>query len=352
MGYGNTEVFLSAEERETLIRTFLGKIVTITIDRPIGFHHVTKGIHLDYTINYGYLPGVTGGDGEEQDVYVLGIKEPLETFTGRIIGVVRRSDDNEDKFIAAPDGMELTRQEIETEIHFVEQYFDSSLETIFDTRKIFLFSFDDGTVWDSRLVSLLNKYDIKGTFNLNSGLEDFVWDFEGFPVRRQVLADNGNLYEGHEIASHSLHHHRLDSLTPPQLRREVEEDAARLKEVFALEEIGFGVPFTFCNDREVKIIRKLVRYIRLSEFTDSFALPEDEYHIPIHGLYNDPDIREKLARFAESDLPVSLFVMAGHSYELEALGHWEHMEELLKLVKGYGFETMTTMEFVKTYYRR
>lgn len=353
MGYGNTEVFLSAEQREALIREFLGKTVTVLIDRPIGFHHVTKGIHLDYTVNYGYLPSVTGGDGEEQDVYVLGVSEPLETFTGRIIAVVRRGDDNEDKFVAAPDGMVFTRQEIEGQLHFVEKYFDSTLETIFDRRKIFLLSFDDGTVWDRRFVKLLNRYGIRGTFNLNSGLEDFVWTFEDrFPVRRQILSEIGDLYDGHEIASHSLHHHRLDQLSPPQLRREVEEDVARLKEVFALAEIGFGVPFTFCNDREVRIIKKLVRYIRLSEFADSFALPEDEYHIPIHGLYNDPDIREKLAKFAQSDLPVSLFVMAGHSYELEALDHWQYMEELLKLVKDYGFETMTTMEFVNQYYRR
>ena len=352
MGYGNTEVFLSAQEREALVRSFMGKTVTVTVDRPVGFHHVTKGIHLDYTLNYGYLPGVTGGDGEEQDVYILGVKEPLERFTGRVIAAVRRKDDNEDKLVAAPAGMTFTRQEIEKEIHFVERYFDSTLETVFDGRKIFLLSFDDGTVWDPRLVELLNRYGIKGTFNLNSGLEDFVWNFDGFPVRRQILSEIGNLYNGHEIASHTLHHPRLDQLSPPQLRREVEEDADRLKAVFGLDEIGFGVPFTFCNEREVKIIRRLVRYIRLSEFSDSFVLPEDEYHIPIHGLYNDADIREKLARFAQSDLPVSLFVMAGHSYELEALGHWEHMEELLKLVKDYGFETMTTMEFVNTFYRR
>ena len=353
MQYGNTEVFLSPTEREALIQSYLGKVVTVQIDRPVGFHHVTKGIHLHYTVNYGFLPGVTGGDGEEQDVYILGVAEPLEVFTGRIIAVVRRSDDNEDKFVAAPEGMTFTRQEIAEQIHFVEQYFESTLETIFDRKKIFLFSFDDGTVWDGRLVELLNRCGIKGTFNLNSGLEDFVWQFEDrFPVRRQVLSQIGDQYRGHEIASHSLHHHRLDSLTPPQLRREVEEDATRLKEVFDLEEIGFGVPYTVCNEREVKIIRKLVRYIRLSEFSDSFALPEDEYHIPIHGLYNDPDIRQKLRLCAQSDLPVSLFVMAGHSYELEALGHWEYLEELLQFVRFLGFETMTTMEFVNTYYRR
>ena len=132
MGYGNTEVFLTSEERETLIRQYLGKTVTVTVDRPVGFHHVTKGIHLDYTVNYGFLPGVIGGDGEEQDVYILGIAEPLKDFTGRIIGVVRRSDDNEDKFVAAPEGMVFTAQQIRREIDFVEKYFDSTVYSIYD----------------------------------------------------------------------------------------------------------------------------------------------------------------------------------------------------------------------------
>ena len=219
--------------------------------------------------------------------------------------------------------------------------------------KIFLISFDDGTVWDRRFVELLNKYGMKATFNLNSGLEDFVWYYEDrFPVRRQILADTVELYRGHEVASHSLHHHWLNTLTPPQLSREVGDDCAALKKIFGLEEIGFGVPFTACGEREVNIIKKHVRYIRLSEFSDSFAPPADPYHIPIHALYNQPDIREKIARFAESDLPVSLFVMAGHSYELEVLNHWEYMESLLQYIRSFDFEIMTTMEFVNTHYRR
>lgn len=218
-------------------------------------------------------------------------------------------------------------------------------------RKIFLLSFDDGTVWDKRFVELLNRYDMKATFNLNSGLEDFVWYYEDrFPVRRQRLSETVEQYRGHEVASHTLTHPWLNTLSPPQLRREVEEDCAALKEIFGLQEIGFGVPFTACEEREISIIRKFVRYIRLSEFSDSFALPEDPYHIPIHGLYNDPDIREKIARFAENDLPVSVFDLAGHSYEFEALGHWEYMEELLQYIRSFGFENMTTMEFVNQYY--
>lgn len=216
--------------------------------------------------------------------------------------------------------------------------------------KYFLLSFDDGTVHDKKLVQLLNKYHIPGTFNLNSGLEDFVWEFEGNPVVRQKLSETVEQYRGHEIASHSLTHPRLDSLYPPRLRREVEEDCAALKRIFGVQELGFGVPFTVCGEREIRIIRRFVRYIRLSEYGTSFELPPDPYHIPIHALYNDPDVREKIAEFARNELPDSLFVLAGHSYELEFLHHWEEMESLLQYIRSFGFEHLTTMDFVNRCY--
>lgn len=217
--------------------------------------------------------------------------------------------------------------------------------------KYFLLSFDDGTVWDRRFVEILNRFDMKATFNLNSGLENFVWYYGNrYPITRQILKNTVQLYRGHEVASHSLHHHWLNSLTPPQLAREVGEDAAALKELFGLEEIGFGVPFTACGEREIRIIRKFVRYIRLSEMSEDHSLPEDPYHIPIHGLYNDADIREKIARFAENDLEDSVFVMAGHSYEFEVLDHWEYIEELLQYIRSFDFEIVTTMEFVNRRY--
>lgn len=130
MGYGNTEVFLTDAQREELIRSLLGKTVDVIIDRPVGHTHVTKGITLHYTINYGYLPGITGGDGEEQDVYVLGISEPLERFRGRIIGAIRRRDDNEDKLVAAPEGMRFSAEEIRKATWFVEKYFDSTVQSV------------------------------------------------------------------------------------------------------------------------------------------------------------------------------------------------------------------------------
>lgn len=216
--------------------------------------------------------------------------------------------------------------------------------------KIFLLSFDDGTVQDGRLVEILNRFDIPATFNVNSGLEDFVWEYAGKPVVRQRLAETVKQYRGHEIASHSLHHYHLETLPPPQLRREVEGDCEALKAIFGVRELGFAAPFTVCTEREIHIIRRFVRYVRLSEFSDSFDLPTDPYHIPIHGLYNDPDIREKIIRFAQNDLPVSLFVLAGHSYELDMLDHWEYMEELLTWLKTFDFQFMTTMDYANQYY--
>ena len=122
---------LTDRQREDLIHAMLGKTVTVTIDRPVGFIHVKNGITFRYPINYGFLPGLMGGDGDEQDVYILGVEETLEEFTCRIIGVVRRADDNEDKLVAAPEGILFHQGQIAEAVHFVEQYFDSSYESIY-----------------------------------------------------------------------------------------------------------------------------------------------------------------------------------------------------------------------------
>lgn len=215
--------------------------------------------------------------------------------------------------------------------------------------KYFLLSFDDGTIYDRRFVELLNRRNMKCTFNLNSGLEDFVWEFEGKPVHRLKLAENRDIFAGHEIASHSAHHCWLDSLDDDTLRREVWQDCKALTDIFGKRELGFGVPFTACGEREIAIIRQYVRYIRLSAFREDFSLPEDPYHIYINGLYNDPDIREKIEKFSLNDLPDSLFVLCGHSYEFEMLDHWQYVEELLDYIRSFpDFQIMTTMEFVNT----
>ena len=75
--------------------------------------------------------------------------------------------------------------------------------------KYFILSIDDGTIYDKEVIKILNAHHIKGTFNLNSGLDDFIWYKDDRPVNRLHLVDNIELYKGHEVASHSLTHPHL-----------------------------------------------------------------------------------------------------------------------------------------------
>lgn len=109
------------------LRPYLGKTVTIEIDRPMGYVHRKGEKTLIYPINYGYVPNVLGGDGEELDVFLLGVDHPVEAFTGVIIGIVYRADDVEDKLIMAPEGMCFTVGEMTEAVRFQEKYYDSSI---------------------------------------------------------------------------------------------------------------------------------------------------------------------------------------------------------------------------------
>ena len=113
--------------RKALVKSYLGKTVTVEMDRPIGTVH-PKHPEIVYPINYGFIPGVLGGDGEELDVYILGVDTPVETYTARIIAIVHRTDDVEDKLVAAPEGMTYTAEEIAAAVHFQEQFHEGYIE--------------------------------------------------------------------------------------------------------------------------------------------------------------------------------------------------------------------------------
>jgi len=122
--------YLSDAERRALVDLYLGKTVHIGIDRPIGYVHHKEKYDLVYPINYGYIPGVLGGDAEELDVYLLGVDEAVKEYDAKIIGAVFRTDDVEDKLIGAPDGMTFTEEEIREAVRFQEQYHTSYIEVI------------------------------------------------------------------------------------------------------------------------------------------------------------------------------------------------------------------------------
>ena len=106
----------------------IGKIVTVTVDRPLGSCH-PKHADIRYPVNYGYVAGIIAPDGEEQDTYILGISEPVETFTGPVIAVIHRRNDVEDKWVVAPEGRSFSKEEIEALTRFQEQYFDIQIIT-------------------------------------------------------------------------------------------------------------------------------------------------------------------------------------------------------------------------------
>ena len=104
----------------------IGDIITVTVDRPLGSYH-PEHPDMYYPVNYGYIKGVIAPDGEEQDAYILGVNEPVEQFTGRIIAVIHRFDDVEEKWVVAPEDISFMKEEIAKQVQFQEQYFQTEI---------------------------------------------------------------------------------------------------------------------------------------------------------------------------------------------------------------------------------
>ena len=101
----------------------IGKVVKVIVDRPIGTHHPNHK-DLIYSVNYGYVPEIFASDGEEQDAYILGVNEPVTEFVGKVIAIIHRLNDIEDKLVVAPEGKSFTKEEITNSVAFQEKFFD------------------------------------------------------------------------------------------------------------------------------------------------------------------------------------------------------------------------------------
>ena len=109
------------------MRELIGDIVTVTVDRPLGSYH-PEYKDMYYPINYGYIEGIMAPDGEEQDAYILGVDKPVEKFTGKIIAIVHRKDDVEEKWVVCPENTTFSKKEIEKQIQFQEKFYQSEIE--------------------------------------------------------------------------------------------------------------------------------------------------------------------------------------------------------------------------------
>jgi inorganic pyrophosphatase len=115
----------SPERPKSACAHYIGKRVTVVMDRPMGSKHPDHGIV--YPINYGYIPDTLADDGEEQDAYVLGVFKPVERMAGVCIAIIHRADDVEDKLVVAPEGRQFTDDQIAALTEFQERHFDSTV---------------------------------------------------------------------------------------------------------------------------------------------------------------------------------------------------------------------------------
>ena len=214
-----------------------------------------------------------------------------------------------------------------------------------EKKKAVTFSYDDGVTQDVRLIELLNKYGLKCTFNLNSELL----------ARRGLLVRNGlrishykvhpedvkTIYEGHEIAVHTLTHPNLTQCDDAEVVRQVETDRRNLSELAGYEVVGMAYPCGGVNndDRVAEIIKNRtgVRYSRTITTTNSFDPQDNPYrfHPTAHHLSFDTLMRLGEEFVAMKPETPKIFYVWGHSYEMDyGADDWIRLEEFFRLISN------------------
>lgn len=210
--------------------------------------------------------------------------------------------------------------------------------------KYFVFAIDDGTIYDEKVAQIFDKFGIRATFNLNSGLQDFVWYKNNLPVRRLDLNKYKNIYKNHEVSSHSLTHPYLTSLSNEGVSYEVKTDIDNLEKIFQKKIESFSFPFDSFDERTINIIRSYgIRNIILPELTDSFSFPSDSFHIKVNS-WNIDDALNKVHDFINDKL-ADVFVFLSHSYDYEFDHNFDRLDELCHIVtKQKDIKVVTVKE--------
>lgn len=206
--------------------------------------------------------------------------------------------------------------------------------------KAVTFSFDDGVTQDIRLIEILNKYNLKGTFNLNSSLlaKDNFLDRNGKRVSHKKLfvEEVKNLYHGHEVAVHTLTHPNLTTLEENDIVYQVETDREVLSNIVGYEVIGMAYPCGGVNndDRVAKIIKEKtgVKYARTITSTYNFDRQDNLYRFNPSIYYIEENFEKIVDEFlALKTNEKKLLYVWGHSYEMDA-GYitWEKFERICK----------------------
>lgn len=211
--------------------------------------------------------------------------------------------------------------------------------------KAVTFSYDDGVTQDIRLIELLNKYGLKSTFNLNSEL----LSHKGILIRNEKRIshykvhpdDVKYIYEGHEIAAHTLTHPNLTKQDEAEIIRQVEQDRVNLSELAGYEVSGMAYPCGGTNndDRVAQIIKENtgIKYARTITLSNSFDPQENLYRFNPTSFHLDFDVLMKLGEDfinLKTETP-KIFYIWGHSYEMDyEPEYWIKLEEFFKLISN------------------
>ena len=212
--------------------------------------------------------------------------------------------------------------------------------------KALTFSYDDGVTQDIRLIEIFNKYNLKATFNINSGLlgreNALVRDGVTINHTKNKPKDIKHIYEGHEVAVHTLTHPNLTTLEEAEIIRQVEQDRLNLSDLAEYEVIGMAYPCGGVNndDRVANIIRKHtgVAYCRTITNTDCFDPQENLYRFNpnVYHILQFDRLMEMGQRFVELNPSTpQIFYIWGHAYEMDFKpDYWIKLEEFFKLISN------------------
>ena len=213
-------------------------------------------------------------------------------------------------------------------------------------KKAITFSYDDGVTQDARLVALFNKYGLKATFNINSGLlgQTATLKPEGVLVNHSKVspADLRTLYAGHEVAAHTLTHPTLTKVTDDgEIIRQVEEDRLALSDMLGYEVVVFAYPGGGVNfdSRIAELLRANtgVKYCRTTVSNHAFSRQSNLFEFK-PTVYHHREMDEMFAlgeRFlALEPEEEQIFYIWGHAYEFDIANTWDRFEEFLAMISG------------------
>lgn len=204
--------------------------------------------------------------------------------------------------------------------------------------KALTMSYDDGKLQDERLVAIFNQYGIKGTFNINYGLMEEEELQEKSPQHPRLHRDRiRELYQGHEVATHTLTHPTIERCPLVEVAREILEDRRELEKLTGGLVRGHAYPNGSYSQEIKQLFRQLgIAYGRVVQSVPDYALPADpmEWHPTCH--HNDPKLMEMAEFFAnfQKRQYLKLMYVWGHSYEFDDRDNWEVIERFCEYMGG------------------